>query len=354
MLERSSQAPLDAQLVERAWNALALPTRVEHVDEISAEVSTNRVYRVALDDGHEVVAKTSSYGSFVHFRQDHDLIEQWRRLLGGTRFARFLAGIVESKPGSVFTYREQRRWVVFYHKAPFYDFLPRVLSQRQIESLAQEMAEFHRASEDVAARMNPSWKTLGADVASLYDALGNDAWREERGFAPELEDVLRTQCDLFLTNSTQLGYHSFKKLPVLVDWNIGNFSVGFDGEGFKFYSRWDYDWFRIEPRMLDFYFCARVVRSEGDKTLFSYSAAPLFEPRFLHFLRHYHAINPLSDEEVLFLKEAFRFFLLNYVVRAGEHFFRPSYCARLQKETVTRYLPDLDALDFSALLPALR
>jgi hypothetical protein len=202
--------------------------------------------------------------------------------------------------------------------------------------------------------MNPSWKTLGSDTAAVYDALGSETWRAERGFPVELDESMRAHCDRFLLNSEKLGYHELPKMPVLVDWNIGNFSVGLQEHGFRLFSRWDYDWFRIEPRALDFYFCARVVRSEGDQTLFTYSADPFFDERFFLFLRHYHAVSPLLAEEVLFLKEAYRFFLLNYVVRSGEHFFRASYCSRLQRETVDLHLPRLDGISFEPLLEVLR
>jgi hypothetical protein len=229
-----------------------------------------------------------------------------------------------------------------------------VLDAAQIQSLAREMAEFHEASRLCAPRMNPSWKTLGADIAALFDALGNETWRAERGVPGALEETLRTHCERFLLNAERLGYHQLQKLPVLVDWNIGNFSVGLEEEGFRLFSRWDYDWFRIEPRALDFYFCARVVRAEGDQTLFTYSAEPFFDERFALFLRHYHEVSPLAAEEVLFLKEAYRFFLLNYVVRSGEHFFRPAYCSRLQRETVELHLPRLDEISFEPLLEAVR
>src|SRR5690606_40376851 len=69
---------------------------------------------------------------------------------------------------------------------------------------------------------------------------------------------------------------------------------------------------------------ARVVRNDGDQTFFSYRVDPFFEPSFGLFLRQYHRVNPLEETEVLFLKEAYRFFILNYVVRSGEHFFRPA------------------------------
>lgn len=336
-------------LVVRAFSALGRSERITELVEVSALVSTNSVFRVILDNGRELIAKASSYGSYVHFRQDHALIVQWIRLMGGTRFSRFLAPIV-LKDHEAFTYREGWWFVVFYKKAPFYDFLPKRLNEAQVTALAREMARFHATSAQAAKRMNRSWKSVGSDVATLYDVLGNRSWRQDRGFDDSMEATLRSQCETFLNNAERLGYHSFEKIPVLIDWNIGNFSVGLEKDGFRFYTRWDYDWFRIEPRLFDFYFCARVVRNDGDQTFFSYRVDPFFEPSFGLFLRQYHRVNPLEETEVLFLKEAYRFFILNYVVRSGEHFFRPAYCSRLQKEAVEVYLPQLEAADFSRLL----
>lgn len=343
-----AQADLPA-LVGRAFTALGRPEVISQLVEVSAFVSTNHVYRVILDSGHELIAKASSFGSYVHFHQDHKLIVQWIRLLGGTRFSRFLAPVV-LKDHEAFTYREGTWFVVFYEKAPFYDFLPKQLAPDQIRALGREMAHFHAVSEQVAPRMNRSWKSVGSDIAILFDLLGNKEWRHQRGFDDDAEVRLRSQCETFLNNAEKLGYHSFSKIPVLLDWNIGNFSVGLEHQGFRMFTRWDYDWFRIEPRVFDFYFCARVVRSDGDQTIFSYNVDPFFEPAFGVFLQQYHRINPLSEHEVLFLKEVFRFFVLNYVIRSGEHFFRPSYCARLQKEALETYLPRLESADFSRLL----
>lgn len=340
-------------LVASGWAAYGDRRGISSIREVSANVSTNHVYLVRLEDQSEVVAKTSSYGSYVHFRQDHRIIQQWIRRLSGTRFRAFLAGCLE-RDGEVFTYREGNLWVVFYEKAPFYDFLPKVLGEAHILSLAREMAEFHLASSNAAPGLLPSWNSLGSDIASLYDALGNPAWRAVRRFSDELETTLRQECETFLTNAERLGYHAMRKLPLLVDWNIGNFSVGLDQNGFRFFTRWDYDWFRVEPRTLDFYFCARVVRAEGDQDTFSYTLSPLLEPRFLTFLRAYHDRLPLADEEVLFIKEAYRVFLLNYVVRSGEHFFREDICRRLQREAVEEYFPALEKADFRPLLAQIR
>ena len=344
--------PAAFPIVAAAWDAYGDRRDVVDVREVSANVSTNSVYLLVLEDGHNVVAKRSSYGSYVHFRQDHYRIHEWIHRLRGTRYANFLAPVL-LKNGEVFTYRDEQAWVVFYGQQPFYDFAPKILTEAQVESFGEEMALFHRACLDISDRVKPTWQSLGADVASLHDAIGSAEWRRERGFADSAIGYVRAHCDAFLGNADDLGYHEWAKIPVLIDWNIGNFSVGMDGDGFKFFSRWDYDWFRIEPRMLDFYFCARVVRSEGDQTAFSYTPDPLFDDRFMRFLRAYHSVHPLTRDELLFLKEAYRFFVLNYVLRVGEHFFQAEICQRLQHEALDDYLPHLEQLDFEPMLQVL-
>ena len=52
---------------------------------------------------------------------------------------------------------------------------------------------------------------------------------------------------------------------------------------FRLFSRWDYDWFRIDTRMLDFYFLSRVSSATGDRTAFTYSPHTLLEDRFVAF-----------------------------------------------------------------------
>jgi Ser/Thr protein kinase RdoA (MazF antagonist) len=320
--------------------------------ETSAGVSTNRVYHLTLASGRTLFAKVSSYGSYVHFRQDHQRIHQWINELRGSRYERFLAPVL-LLDGEVFTFERDAVWVVFYEEAQRRGVLPRVLSDAQIQNLGREMAEFHRASAAAAARLSPTWQSLGADLATLYDHMQSSTRRASYGLDAQSAQLVRRHCDLFFTNAERLGYHSFAKLPVLTDWNRGNFSVAYDEQGFSLYSRWDYDWFRIEPRGLDFYFFSRVVRSEGDQTVFSYTASPLLEPRFFTFLRAYHEAFALEPAELAFLKEAYRFFLLNYVVRTGEHFFLPEFHQRLARETVGRYLPELEQLDFAPLLGCL-
>jgi hypothetical protein len=339
-------------ILREAWAAYGSDDPIAQAVETSAGVSTNRVYRLSLESGRNVFAKVSSYGSFVHFRQDHTRIRQWIELLDRTPYSNFLSRVLLKK-GEVYTFLQDGEWVVFYDEAPRRGVLPPVLSEEQIDVLGREMALFHRVSAETASELSPTWQSLGSDLAALYDQMQIPSAYGARGLTAEQAELVRRHCDLFFGQAERLGYHRFLKIPVLIDWNRGNFSVAYEEEGFRLFSRWDYDWFRIEPRMMDFYFFCRVVREEGDQTAFSYTASPLLEPRFQRFLRAYHRVYPLSQNEILFMKEAYRFFILNYVIRTGEHFFASTFCSRLSREAISRYLPDLEHLDLSPLLEVL-
>ena len=90
----------------------------------------------------------------------------------------------------------------------------------------------------------------------------------------------------------------------------------------------------------------------GDRTRFTYGPHTLVEPAFLELLRAYREVFPMTDEEVMFLPEVYRFFILNYVVREGARFFRADLCTQFRRDAVRSYLPALDALDTSPLVHA--
>jgi len=48
---------------------------------IAVNTVNYNVYRNILDDGSRAIAKVTSFGSFVHFRQDHERICRWIALL---------------------------------------------------------------------------------------------------------------------------------------------------------------------------------------------------------------------------------------------------------------------------------
>lgn len=353
---------VDAQhraAVATAWASYGDPRAITGVDEMSAMVSTNRVYRLTLDDGSRTFAKSSNYGSFFLFAEDHERLHRVAGLLSDGPFGGLLAESLtrDDKP---FIWYDGSIWVVFYGEVELRSRLPARLSHPQVARLGAELAGFHRACDSISRLVPPPSKTAKSDAVNLYESLGARNASERFGLEPSRVSLVQRHAHRFLMAIHESGYDYWPKIPVLIDWNLGNFSVEFaDGadpatsDQFRLFSRWDYDWFRIESRLLDFYFLSRVSSRTGDRSQFTYGAHTLLEPRFVGFLRAYHAVFPLTAAEVLFLKEAYRFFLLNYVVREGRHFFRHTFWQKLLYDAVDVHLPALDDLDLTPLVGAL-
>lgn len=338
------------EIIAEAWQGYDPSRHIKQIADISAKVSTNHVYKVTFTDRTFVIAKLSYFGKYEHFVEDHSIINVLANNLPAP-YERVLARSL-IKGNQLYTYRHHTPqldvWVVFYNPVKTDRRLPRRLDEAQIDSLGRHMARFHRACAQVSNTLNPSSKTLTSDLQHLLELLDTDLGQyEHRGHV----EAIRQQCDRFFEQADLLGLDHPPTIPVFVDWNIGNFSITKSG---RIFSRWDYDWFRMCSRMLDFYFLSRVVSDIGDRTVFSYTVDQLMEPRFLRFLRAYHAEYPLTENEVRFLKEAYRFFILNYVIKDGRYFFHEVYATKLQMEAHLHYLPTLDErFDSDVLLRAL-
>jgi hypothetical protein len=341
-------------VVDTAWRDYGDPRRLVRVTELSAMVSTNRVYQLTLDDRSTAIAKVSNYGSFFLFAEDHDRIHRCHALLQGGRFEHFLADSLTTDAGRPYIWYDGEMWAVMYNEVPVRDRLPRVLTPDQIDNLADEVAAFHLTCAEIAPSVPPTSKTIKSDAIHLLDLVSERHAAARFGLDQSRLDVVRRHTHRFLVAVLESGYDYWQRIPVLIDWNLGNFSVEYAAGGrFSLFSRWDYDWFRIESRLLDFYFLSRVSSRTGDKTRFTYGAHTLLEPRFRRFLHTYHRTFPLRDDEVLFLKETYRFFLLNYVVREGQHFFRYDIWQHLLHDVVDVHLPALDDVDLTPLLAEL-
>lgn len=337
------------RLLDDIWAGFDPSTSIVGVDELSALVSTNRVFRLLIDDGRRIIAKVSSYGSYFLFREDHDRIHRCVEALRTTRWDGVLADVL-ARDGRVYTWYDGSTWAVLYHEVEHVQRLPRILDDGQITRLAGEIAEFHLACTKIAPSLPPASKSIKSDAIHLLDLLESPFAPRNFELPAEQIGVLWRHTHRFLLRLDELGYDDWPRIPVLVDWNLGNFSVRDVAGALQVHSRWDYDWFRIEPRMLDFYFLSRVSSRTGDRTAFTYASHTLTEPRFLAFLAAYQRVYPLSAEELAFIPEVYRFFILNYVVREGSRFFLPEFCTRFRREAATRYLPGLDQLDPSPLV----
>lgn len=333
------------KIIRYAWRAYDHTRTIKSIRDISATVSTNSVYELTMEDGNLLIAKATVFGSFENFAEDHTIINVLSNNLP-IRYAGLLSRAL-MKGANIFFHRhiddEQDVWIVFYRPIRIQEQTPRRLSEDQISQLAREMAFFHRDCSLVSHTLPRSDRDMTQDVNALYD--------NAAAYYPEHQDLIKKHCRIFLENTFNINVHGFQKIPVFIDWNIGNFSVDRVG---RLASRWDYDWFRMSTRVTDFYFLSRVVSDVGDRTVFTYEVDRLMEPRFLLFLREYHEVFPLGREEVRFIKEAYRFFLLNYVLRLGRYFFRAEIAEKLAREVIETHLPTLDEkFDESILMEAL-
>lgn len=327
-----------AEIVKEAWQAYDNTRIIKRIVDISAKVSTNHVYRISFTDGSFIIGKLSYFGQFDYFVEDHSIINSLSNNLPAP-FENFLARSLAQRD-HVFVYRYKRNaldiWVVFYRPITIKKRLPRRLNESQIVKLGEQIALLHKACFSIRNTLQPSSKMLQTDIDHLLSVLETEEGKYEHRMHI---DQIKQQCELFLQNADRIGESKLDKIPVFVDWNIGNFSVT---SSFKLYSRWDYDWFRMGTRVLDFYFLSRVVSDVGDRTVFSYYINPLMEERFLLFLKSYHKVYPLLEEEVRFLKEAYRFFILNYVIKDGRFFFHELFAIKLQREALDIYLPSIE------------
>lgn len=334
-------------IVQEAWANYDDSRHIKKIEDISAQVSTNHVYKVTLEDRTFVIAKLSYFGKFEHFVQDHSVINSMSNNLPAP-YENFLSRSL-MKGTSIYVYRFQNElldaWVIFYRPVKIKQKLPRRLDEAQIEKLAAETAYFHKACHTIRHTLPTSSKTLVADIQHLKHILTTETGQYEHRM---MEDTIRQQSDLFLANNAAF---QLEAIPVFVDWNIGNFSIT---PLFKFFSRWDYDWFRMSSRVMDFYFISRVVSDIGDRTVFSYVPTTMQEDRFLRFLKVYHQVFPLQAEEVLFMKEAYRFFILNYVIKDGRYFFHELFASKLQREAYATYFPSLENFQVERLVDALK
>jgi Ser/Thr protein kinase RdoA (MazF antagonist) len=330
-------------IIREAWEAYDNSRRILRITDISAKVSTNHVYRITFSDNSIIIGKLSFFGQFEHFVEDHRIINSLSNNLPAP-FENFLARSL-MKGNRLFVYRHTSEiidaWVVFYRPVRIMKRLPRRLEPAHIALLGEQMAAFHLACHKIRHTLPPSSKTLAVDIRQLLQLTESS---ESRFLLPDDLQETRRQCQLFLDHAQALQADTFDLIPVFVDWNIGNFSVT---SSMKFFSRWDYDWFRMSTRMMDFYFMSRVCSDVGDRTVFSYNVGPLMEPRFRIFLRAYHAVFPLQESEIRFLQEAYRFFILNYVIKDGRYFFHEKFARKLQQEAFDQYFPSIER-DFDA------
>ncbi len=325
-------------IIKEGWYNYNPKREISSIQDMSANVSTNKVFRVNFKDYTFVMVKLSSFGRFENFKEDHNIINVMANNLEYPYDLFLSSSLMKNK--ELYLHRHEDAtvdmWMVFYRVVRIKNKLPKRLNDDQIKIIGRELALFHKACDEMTPVLPSFSKTIKLDVYHLLRRLEKPTAKEKfQGYS----ELIKEHCNVFLENIEKYKYDSFNRIPVFVDWNIGNFSVRDD---ISFFSRWDYDWFRMGSRVLDFYFFSRVCSDIGDRTDFSYTVTQLNEERFILFLKEYHKIFPLTRNEVFFIKEAYRFFILNYVISNGTFFFNDAYAKKLQTEAYEKYLPEID------------
>jgi len=328
-------------IIRYAWMEYDPSRAIKSIIDISAKVSTNHVYKITLKDKTVIIAKLSYFGKYEDFVEDHTIIN----VLSNNLTYPFEGVLSRSfmKKNDLFIHRFKNdvvdAAVVFYRPVKVKMRPPKRFNEDQIMKLGKEFARFHKACHAVRYTLPKTSKSLRMDILQLKQRV---ELASANSYSPEHRDLILKHCDLFVAEANHIRPKKSDFIPVFIDWNIGNFSIT---PSYRIYSRWDYDWFRTTTRVMDFYFLSRVVSDAGDKTSFTYEVDTLRSERFRLFLRSYHEVFPLTKAEVNMIKEGYRFFLLNYVLKHGTYFFNDNYASQLQRDVLVKHLPSIDEFD---------
>ena len=134
-------------------------------------VSTNRVYRLTLDDGTRVIVKSSNYGSFFLFAEDHDRLHRANRLLDGGPYGRFLADAY-TRDGKPYIWYDGEMWAIFYEEIEAHERLPRILTDAQVARLAASWRGSTRRARRSRPQIPPASKTAKSDAVNLFEQTG--------------------------------------------------------------------------------------------------------------------------------------------------------------------------------------
>src|ERR1700744_5118502 len=198
-----------SSIIKAAWQGYDASKTIKSIDDISAMVSTNHVYRITFDDDDIIIAKLSNFGKYEYFKEDHRIIHSLSNNLLYP-FENFLAKSL-LKNNRVYIYRHKLAktdaWVVFYNPTRIMDRFPRRLDEKQIRKFGQQIGKFHKACSRIKNVLPKSSKTLRTDIYALQLQLESN---EQHFGSPMQADFLKYHCDLFLKNRSNYNMKSFE------------------------------------------------------------------------------------------------------------------------------------------------
>src|SRR5258708_37804955 len=160
-------------ILKKAWEGYDASKTIRDIEDISAMVSTNHVFKITFDDDDIIIAKLSHFGKYEHFKEDHRIIHSLcNNLL--YPFENLLSKSL-LKNNRVYVYRFKQgktdAWVVFYNPTRILDRLPRRLEDHHIIKLGKQVGRFHKACSRVKNVLPKSSKTLRTDIFLLQKEL---------------------------------------------------------------------------------------------------------------------------------------------------------------------------------------
>ena len=180
-------------IIKKAWEGYDASKTIRNIEDISAMVSTNHVYRITFDDEDIIIAKLSFFGKFEHFKEDHRIIHSLSNNLLYP-FENLLAkSLLKNNRVYVYRYKQGKTdaWVVFYNPTRILNRLPRRLNNEMIKKLGYQFGKFHKACSRVKNVLPKSSKTLRTDIYDLQRQLE----KNERKFGTAMQaDFLKYHC----------------------------------------------------------------------------------------------------------------------------------------------------------------
>src|SRR3954468_2404324 len=128
-------------IIHKAWEGYDASKKIESIEDISAKVSTNGVYRIRFVDDDIIIAKFSYFGKYEFFKEDHRIIHT----LSNNLLYPFENILSKSllKNNRVYIYKHKQggedAWVVFYNPTRILNRLPKRLSKDHIKRFGQQI-----------------------------------------------------------------------------------------------------------------------------------------------------------------------------------------------------------------------
>ena len=115
------------RIIRLGWKEYNFRREIADVEDLSVNVSTNKVFKLTLVDGGCLMVKVSSFGKFENFKDDHTIINVLANNLEYP-YESFLSSSL-MKDDELFLYRYEDTvadvWMVFYRPVRIAERLPK-------------------------------------------------------------------------------------------------------------------------------------------------------------------------------------------------------------------------------------